>query len=201
MIQSAITHPSRHRPTPAAALAVLIALLLGACGPSPTPSSPLPPSASPSNSAGPSASSTPSPAGSPAACASADIQATGGPWGGAAGSRGSDIVVDNRGVAACLLPAGPTIALVDQGGTVLVANTPARVGTGPEIAPNGRIGFSLVFGNWCDPPVSLPLHFRLALASEAVDIEGLSVSTSDELPPCNGPGQPASLSTTDWEPR
>ncbi len=199
MIHSTTTHPGRHRPTLAAALAGLIALLLGACSPVPAPSSSVPPSLSPSNSAGPSASSTPSAAGAPAACASADIQATGGPWGGAAGSRGSDIVVDNRGVAACLLPAGATIALVDQRGTVLVANTPARVGTGPEIAPNGTIGFSLVFGNWCDQPVSLPLHFRLALASEAVDIEGLSVSTRDDLPPCNGPGQPAVLSTSDWE--
>ncbi len=140
-------------------------------------------------------------AGSPAACASADIGATGGPWGGAAGSRGSDIVVDNWGVAACLLPAGPTIALVDQSGTVLLANTPAQVGTGAEIAPSGTIGFSLLFGNWCDQPVSLPLHFQLALASAVVEIQGLSVSTRDDLPPCNGPGQPASLSTTDWEPR
>ena len=201
MIHSTTTHPGRHWPTPAAALVVLIALLLGACSPVPTPSSSVPPSLSPSNSAGPSASSTPSAAGSPAACASANIQATGGPWGGAAGSRGSDIVVDNRGVAACLLPAGATIALVDQRGTVLVSNTPARVGTGPEIAPNGRMGFSLVFGNWCDQPLNLPLHFQLALASAVVEIQGLSVSTRDDLPPCNGPGQPAALSTTDWEPR
>ena len=129
----------------------------------------------------------------------ADIQATGGAWGGAAGSRGSDITLENHGPAACLLPAGPTIALLDQGGTVLLT-TPARAGSGPSLAPNGQIGFSLVLGNWCDQSVALPLHFRLALAGDAVDIGSLLISTTDELPPCNGPGQPADLSTTDWQP-
>jgi len=105
----------------------------------------------------------------------------------------------NGGPAACLLPAGPTIALVDAGGAVLLA-TPARAGPGPSVAPGGMVGFSLVFGNWCSQTANLPLHFRLALAGDAVDIENLAVSTTDELPPCNGPGQPASLSTTDWQP-
>lgn len=180
----------------AIALAMLAAALLGACGNPPSPS----PSAS--------ASATPSPAPSSAApttsaavaCSAGDIRATGGPWGGAAGSRGSDIVVENVGAGLCQLPAGATIALVDQAGTVLLTNTPAQAGTGPEIAPAATVGFSLVMGNWCDQPVGLPLHFRLALAGDTIDIEGLAVTTADELPPCNGPDQPATLSTTDWQP-
>lgn len=198
MIRPAIAHASRHRPPRIAALAVLGALLLGACGDPPSPS----PSVSPAATPWPSPSIAP-PSASPAeaACASTDIRATGGPWGGAAGSRGADIVVENHGVAACLLPAGPTVGLVDRAGTVVLASTPVRVGTGPSIEPNGTVGFSLVFSNWCDPSVNLPLHVSLALASGTVDIENLAVSTIDKLPPCNGPGQPASLSTTDWEPR
>jgi len=172
-------------------------LLVGACGnPSPSPS--VTPSASPSSSVAPS-SSAPSASPTQAACAGSDLSATGGPWGGAAGSRGSDIVVQNHGAGACLLPAGPTIALVDDAGTVLLT-TPARAGSGPSLDPNGTVGFSLVFGNWCTQGSRLPLHFRLALASDVVDIQNLVVSTTDELPPCNGPGQPASLSTTDWQP-
>lgn len=188
----------RHAPRATAALTLLGALLLGACNASPSPSPSASVSATPSSSVEPSASS--SPAGSPAACASADVSASGGPWGGAAGSRGSDIVVQNQGTAACLLPAGPTIALVDQGGTVLLANTPPQAGTGPAIEPGGTIGFSLVIGNWCDQAVSLPLHFSLGLAEGAVDIDNLVATTIDDLPPCNGPGQPASLSATDWQP-
>ncbi len=98
------------------------------------------------------------------------------------------------------MPAGPTVALVDQGGTVVLTSSPTLAGAGPELAAGGSIGFSLLLGNWCDQAVSLPLHFRLALASGGVDISALVVQTIDDLPPCNGPGEPATLSTTEWAP-
>ncbi len=177
------------------ALAILAAVLVSACGtqPAPTPAptasatpSPAPPSAAPSSSA-------------LSDCTAADIQATGGPWGGAAGSRGSDIIVENVGPAACLLPAAATVGLVDPAGTVVLTSAPGQVGTGPEVASAGRVGFSLVIGNWCDQAVNLPLRVQLALATGAVDIADLAVTTTDELPPCNGPGQPATLTTTEWQ--
>lgn len=195
---STIAHASRPRRSLGAVLVLLGALLVAACGnpPSPSPS----PTASPSASASPSTTpSSTSPSAAAVACTAADIRATGGPWGGAAGSRGSDIVVANDGSGPCLLPAGPAIALVDAGGTVLLS-TPARAGEGPAVAPGATVGFSLVFGNWCDRGARLPLTFRLALAGDAVDIGGLAAATADELPPCNGPGLPASLSATDWQP-
>jgi hypothetical protein len=179
----------------AVAVAMLAALLVSACGtqPAPTPT--------------PTASATPSPAApseSPsssmiAACTVASIRATGGPWGGAAGSRGSDIIVEHIGTVACLLPATATVALVDPAGNAVLTNAPAQPGTGPEIPPAGRVGFSLVLGNWCDEAVNLPLRVQLALATDAVEIEDLSVTTIDDLPPCNGPGQPATLTTTEWQ--
>jgi hypothetical protein len=49
--------------------------------------------------------------------------------------------------------------------------------------------------------VSLPLTFSLAVASGEVSVGGLSVTSTDELPPCNGPGQPAGISTTGWQSR
>lgn len=180
------------------ALALFGALLVGACNSTPTPS----PSASPSPTATAStapSSGAPSASASAVACAGIDVRATGGPWGGAAGSRGADIVVENQAVTSCLLPAGPSVALVDSGGTVLLS-TPAAAGIGPSLAPGGTAGFSVLFGNWCAQGAQLPLHFRLALASDAVDIGSLVVSSADELPPCNGPGLPAGLSTTAWQP-
>lgn len=193
-----IAHASRPRRSRSAILVLLGALLVGACAnpPSPSPS----PRASPSASASPStAPSSAEASPSATACGAADIRATGGPWGGAAGSRGSDIRVENRGSGPCLLPAGPTIALVDAGGTV-VLSTPTRAGEGPSVAPGGSVGFSLVFGNWCNESTALPLTFQLALAGGAVDIGGLAASSADDLPPCNGPGLPPSLSATDWQP-
>ena len=191
----AIATTPRPRSIHVAGFAALLALLLASCGntpsPSPSPSPSLVPSASPS-----AASASPS---SEAACLTADLTVTGGPWGGAAGSRGSDIVVQNQGTSACLLPAGPTVAMVDPSGAVLLANTPPEVGTGPSLAPGATIGFSLVLGNWCEQQVNLPLHFSLALASESIDIANLTVQTLDDLPPCNGPGQPPSISATAWQ--
>jgi hypothetical protein len=179
----------------AVAVPMLAALLLSACGtpPAPTPSpaaSTPPPTAAPSES--PSASSI-------AACTATDITATGGPWGGAAGSRGSDVILENVGAFSCLLPAAATVALVDAAGTAVLTSAPAQAGTGPEVAPAGRAGFSLVLGNWCDQVVNLPFHVELALATDAIEIGDLSVTTTDELPPCNGPGQPATLTTTEWQ--
>jgi hypothetical protein len=178
-------------------LAIVGALLIGACNNAPSPS----PAASPSGTAPAStapSSGAPSASATAAACTGTDIRASGGAWGGAAGSRGSDIVVANEGSAPCLLPASPTIAVVDAGGTVLVSS-PATAGPGPAVAPGGTVGFSLVIGNWCAQGTQLPLSFRLALAADAVEIGDLVVSSADELPPCNGPGQPPSLSATDWQ--
>lgn len=106
----------------------------------------------------------------------------------------------NDGAAPCLLPAAPTVALVDQSGTPVLTSAPAASGAGPELAPGGSIRFSLVIGNWCDQSVNLPLHLRMALASDGVDIDALTVTTVDDLPPCNGPDQPATLSATAWQP-
>lgn len=183
-----------------AILAVLGVLFVGACGnsPSPSPSASASPFEAPPSSAIPS-SGAPSASTAAAVCTGTDIRATGGAWGGAAGSRGSDILVENQGAAPCLLPAGPAIALADASGRVLLS-TPARAGSGPSVAPGSTVGFSLLIGNWCAQGVQLPLHFRLALAGDSVDIANLVVSSADELPPCNGPGQPASLSATDWQP-
>jgi hypothetical protein len=196
MIRSTIAHARRSRRLGLAA--VLVATFVTACSNpvTPSPSEPASPSASVSPSPSP---ATPS-ASAVAACGSADVVATGGPWGGAAGSRGSDVVVENRGTSGCLLPAGPTVALVDQAGTAILTSSPTLAGAGPELAAGGSLGFSLLLGNWCDQTVSLPLRLRLALASGGIDINELVVATLDDLPPCNGPGQPATLSTTEWAP-
>jgi hypothetical protein len=125
---------------------------------------------------------------------------TAAPWGGAAGSRGTDVTVVNQGPSDCVLPSGPQVAVVDAGGNVLAQSRQAAGGAGTAIQPNQTIGFSVLLGNWCNQSVSLPLHVRLALTSGAVDIAGSTLATSDDLPPCNGPGQPPSLSASEWQP-
>src|SRR6185436_8475889 len=104
-------------------LFVSLCILVAACAtttttPSPTPSpaatASATASASASASATASATATASAVGGDA-CAPEDLALTGGSWGAAAGSRGAEVSVENRGSAACTLPAGPSVAVLDAG--------------------------------------------------------------------------------------
>ncbi len=189
---------TRRAMRPLLAAIALVGVVVGGCSGSTSTQTPI---LSPSAPASPSASAgSPAAPGSPGACDPASIIATGGPWGGAAGSRGADITVTNRGTAACDLPSSPAVAIVDPGGNVLVQSLATGASGGPvSIGPNQAATFSILFGNWCSQSVSLPLQVRLALAGGAVDIAGLAIATADALPPCNGPGQGPSLSATAWQ--
>jgi hypothetical protein len=140
------------------------------------------------------------PAGSAPAgpCSTVDIKASGGPWGGAAGSRGADVTVTVAGTASCLLPPRPVVATVDAARTVVLQTKPVVAAGERTLAPGRPASFSILFSNWCDPAAKLPLRPVLVLDSGLVEIGGLALATVDALPPCNGPGQPASLSATDW---
>jgi hypothetical protein len=176
--------------------AAVAALLLGAalvagCGAT------LSPSLGPVTIPGGSTASGSAPAGP---CSTADIKASGGPWGGAAGSRGADVTVTITRIGSCLLPPRPVIAIVDATRTVVLQTKPV-VATGERTLAAGQTAsFSMIFSNWCDPAPKLPLRPVLVLDSGLVEIGGLALATVDDLPPCNGPGQPATISATDWQP-
>jgi hypothetical protein len=193
------------------ALLGVIACLVAACGPS---SSTPPQSAAPSQSVAASPSSAPSspavtasPASSPSPsaatgsrpCTADDVQADASEWGGAAGSRGADVAVTNRTGSPCVLPASPRVVMLSQSRIVLESKLGAA-GAGPMLVPGGSRGFSVQFSNWCDDSAQLPFRFALLLGVGSAKIGDLEVSTPDQLPPCNGPGQPPSLSTDDWQP-
>jgi hypothetical protein len=183
-----MTRPS---PRPAALALLLVAsLALAACGTSgPSPSTTTPSASAPAS----------APAGTPAPCGRADLEVTSSGWGAGAGSRGSDVTVENAGGAACVLPPIPTVALFDATGAAILQN-PVRVGgTAVTLEPGDTATFSFVASNWCESAVALPVSVSLVLADEVAGIAGLPVATVDDLPPCMGEGQPSSLSTTDWE--
>jgi hypothetical protein len=201
-----MSRPPR-RPVAGAVATTVLCLLIAACSPAAVPSASPASSATPTQStttASPVASSAPStpsatPAGTSAivACTPADIVATAGPLGGAAGSRGADIAVGASGAASCQLPTSPVVALADPSGKVLL-NSHLPVGAdGPVLSAGASFSFSFQLSNWCDQSAAMPLDVLLALGSGSVKVAGLSLASAD-LPPCNGPGQPAVLSTTDW---
>jgi hypothetical protein len=168
--------------------AAVASLLLGAalvagCGATPSPSAA--PTAAPSRASG--------------SCTTADVQASGGPWGGAAGSRGADVSVKLKGTTSCLLPPRPVVALLNATGAVVLQTKPIVAASQPPLKAGQTASFSIILSNWCDRAAKLPLRPALILDSGAVEIAGLALATADDLPPCNGPGQPASLTATEWD--
>jgi uncharacterized protein DUF4232 len=161
--------------------------------------SPTPASAAPS-SAPTSPPSTPAGSTAIAACTTSDLTATAGPLGGAAGSRGADITVASMPSASCQLPSSPVVALVDPSGNVLLSSRLPVTANGPLLSAATSYTFSFQLSNWCDQSAAMPLHLVLALASGSLQVTGVTMSAAD-LPPCNGPGQPALLSTTEWAPQ
>ena len=131
-------------------------------------------------------------------CAPADLALVSGGWSAAAGSRGADVSVENRGAAACTLPAGPSVAILDSAGTQLLESPPTDV-PGPTLEPGAVATFTVLFSNWCDERAPLPLHVALRAGDAAIPVPDLDL-TADDVPPCNGPGQPPVLSANPWQP-
>ncbi len=195
------TRSHRHSPSLRVAALATFGLLLAACGvpPGPSPSPAGTATSTLASEAVPSA-VTPTSGATQAVgpCTTADIDATAGPLGGAAGSRGADVVVRTSGGVSCRLPTSPVVAVVDPAGNVLLNSRLPLTSDGPTIQPTESLLFSFQLSNWCDRSATMPLRFLLALAGGSLEIGGLTMA-ADDLPPCNGPGQPASISTTDWQ--
>ena len=107
------------------------------------------------------------------ACTPDDLALTGGSWGAAAGSRGAEVSVENRGSAACTLPAAPSVALLDAAGTAIIESPPPTDEPGPTLEPGGVTTFAILFSNWCDEGTALPLRVVLRSGSAGIPIPGL----------------------------
>ena len=193
----------------------VVSLALVACGsssPSGSPSAPTSAPSVPAPSVPASAAASPSAAsaapssgasGSPAAsadigpCSPSDIKVVATDAGGAAGSRGADVQITAIGAATCRLPSRPMVALLDATGQA-VLQTPITVDAdGPLVSGPSPVQFTYEFSNWCSPTVSTPWTVVLATAVGAVPVTGLTYQEAD-LPPCNGPGQPPSITASGW---
>ena len=194
----------------AVALAIAsIAACNGSAGSSPSaplvsmaPTAPASATATPAPTVAPTPEPTTAPAVTPATgsgeCAPDDLRVDGGPWEASAGSRFAELTVTNQGNAACTLPAQPSVAVADATGSVLIATDPAGDAAGPSLAAGATARFSLQFANWCDPAAAMPARILLLIAGGGIDVADLALPTADDMPPCNGPDQPPSLTATEW---
>lgn len=140
------------------------------------------------------ASSSAQPTNNPsAACLASNLAISADSWGGAAGSRGTTVLfrtVDSAGP--CTLQGAPQAELVDASGKVLVSSAASNVGSPVQLGAARVAELNVRWSNYC-PQAQQPLTFTLVLHLGGVPIE-LKATDPDGPPPCNGPGQPSTLS-------
>jgi hypothetical protein len=133
-----------------------------------------------------------------AACATQDFAWSTDPWTGAAGSRGTSVLL--RGVASldgCRIDGAVSVEIRDANGQKLVSNAAI---THRRAAAGDVLELGMAWSNWCTPAPAQPLSAVLQLPGDGTDVP-LIPSTGDiPVPPCNGEGQPTNLSLTDLQP-
>jgi hypothetical protein len=146
----------------------------------------------------PSAQPTAEPSPPAAACTAEDFAWSTDPWGAAAGSRGTSVLL--RGVAsldACRLDGDVSVEIRDANGLPLVsATTVSHV----HAAAGEVFEIGIAWSNWCAPDPTQPLSAVLQLPGDGSDVPLIQASGEVLIPPCNGEAQPTNLSVTDVQP-
>ncbi len=194
----------------AAVAAVLVVATAAALfSPSGDVGSTVSPSSTPTRAAEPTptAAVTAAPSGELAACTSADFAVSTNPWGAAAGSRGTNVVlrlVD--GAAPCTLDGAPAAGIDDASGQALVRTTP--VSSSPLVLhPGEMVTVGISWSNWCQDPPAAPLGAWMVLSGTGdepgADRIPLLASDGGEVPvpPCMAAaGDPGSMGITTFQP-
>jgi hypothetical protein len=119
-------------------------------------------------------------------------------WEGAAGQRIATVELTNRGAGACRMERLPRVQLVDGGGTVLIDSGPSPSDELVTVPPGGRATALVGVGNWCGPTPRAPISVAFAFSSGDRLVADPVSPTDLTLPPCNGPGAPATISMQPW---
>lgn len=200
-------------PGRAAILAVAAVLLatvaVGCVAPAPTSApkaslvaataSPAPPSLPPT---APPVSPTPTPIPGTAACNPAQLVAKVVSWEGAAGSRIGDVELLSQATVACTIPTVATPNLVDGSGAILIAGPPPTGGGLAVLAPNAVFRTEVKTSNYCGAAPTAPVTVSFVFPSGGGTIAATPVSPTDAggIPPCNGPGSPATIEMQPFAP-
>lgn len=146
--------------------------------------------------------SVPAPSASEAAmraCTAADLEWWSEPWTGAAGSRGTTLLL--RGIPSldgCSIDGSLSFYLTDSQGTTLAVGATAPTHTRVRGGAAWEIG--LAWSNWCGAVVQ-PLRLSVTLPGDKHEMLFPPPNDAEiPVPPCNGPSLPSHLSTTDLQP-
>ena len=115
-------------------------------------------------------------------------------WEGAAGSRIAWVDVDNASANECTLGAPTSAKLMDGLGQNLVATTgSAPVGKDVALGTGQSERLLLRVTNWCGSAPSKPVSVDVTLSTGATFVVEPASGVTFDPPPCNGPGQGATM--------
>jgi Protein of unknown function (DUF4232) len=133
----------------------------------------------------------------PAACGSDVLRAAIIRWEGAAGSRIATVQMTNGGTVPCTVPVLARPDLVDGTSTALAVGRTPTDRTRIEVPPGQVLTTLVQVSNVCVPRAVPPISVRF-------DFDGFSIVAAPfgpdaaAVPPCNGPGQPATIEMRPW---
>lgn len=131
-------------------------------------------------------------------CTPDDVDAVITAWDGAAGHRIATVELHQIGSSACAVASLPQPWLADGNGSPMI-NGKAGAGAPISIAP-GEVLHTLVdVSNYCGPDPKAPVTLAFTEVNTATFVA--TALTRDDLsgvPPCNGPGSPATIQMHPW---
>ncbi|MEO8252137.1 MAG: hypothetical protein ABI578_06645 [Chloroflexota bacterium] len=133
-----------------------------------------------------------------AGCHADDFAWSTDPWGGAAGARGTSVLL--RGVTslvACEIGGSASLELRDSNGQLLLsAQTPASA---VKVNAGTLLEVGVTWSNWCASAPATPLTLTLTLPGDAQKAPLVASAGEIPIPPCSGIGQGSVLSATDFQ--
>lgn len=132
-------------------------------------------------------------------CVAADLDLVAEPWGGAAGGRGTIVTISlGAGRSECLMSGPITAEVADANGVLLVSGTSNAADGSIDLQRGTKLMLSVVWSNWCgtDPMAPVALSIKADGWRAAVPV---IPGGDDPVPPCNGAGEPSSLSVSSYE--
>jgi hypothetical protein len=121
-------------------------------------------------------------------------------WDGAAGSRTAHLALRNVGALPCTVQSIAKPQLVDGHGSVLIDSKAPTSYSQLTVAPGQDLTTLAQDSNYCGPAPTAPVTVAFVLADGRRIVATPFSPTDTTVPPCNGPGQPASISMHPWAP-
>jgi hypothetical protein len=165
---------------------------------SPSPVVPASPIVQPEPTPTPTSEPTPTPTVVVGPCRAADLTARITSWEGAAGNRIAMVTITNSGSDVCDMPKTTIPQLVDGAGTVLAQGTGQAGGSELRLSPGDVLTSEVDVANVCKTPVVAPVTIAYDLGDGRHVVSKPLKATDSTVPPCNGPGQPASIQMQAW---